>query len=74
MITSVIKVTLDDVLSERGKSLYALAKETGISYNTLTRIQKNKVQGITWDVLVKICENLNCSPNDLIKIIPNEKH
>lgn len=68
MITSVIKVKLENVLKEREKSLYALAKETGISYNTLTRINKNKVQGITWDVLEKVCLNLKCTPNDLIAI------
>lgn len=68
MITSVIKVKLEDVLKDRNKSLYALAKETGISYNTLTRIQKNKVQGITWDVLEKVCENLACKPGDLLAV------
>jgi putative transcriptional regulator len=73
MITSVIKVRLEDVLSDRQKSLYALAKETGISYNTLTRINKNKVQGITWDVLEKVCVNLDCSPNDLLQIVHTGK-
>jgi len=68
MITGVIKVKLEDVLKNRQKSLYALAKETGISYNTLTRIHKNKVQGITWDVLEKVCLNLDCTPNDLLQI------
>ena len=68
MISDVITINLEEVLKDRKKSLYSLAKETGISYNTLTRINKNRVQGITFDVLEKICKALQCTPNDLIKI------
>ena len=68
MIPGVIKLQLNELLKDREKSLYALAKETEISYNALWKISNGKVKGITFDVLEKICENLNCTPNDLLAI------
>jgi putative transcriptional regulator len=64
----VIKIKLKDLLKERGKTLYSIAKETGISYNTLHKIGKNDVQSMSFDVLEKICKSLNCKPNDLLEI------
>lgn len=66
--TKMIDIKLEDLLLKKRKSLYALAKETGISYSTLWNISKGRVQGITFDVLEKICLNLGCKPNDLLKI------
>ncbi len=68
MISNVIQIKLNSLLKEQGKSLYSLAKETGISYNALWKISKGKVQGITFDVLEKICLNLKCDPSDLLEI------
>ncbi len=67
MISTVVKVKLKELLKDRNKSLYAVAKETGISYNTLHKINKNDVQSMSFDVLEKICLNLNCTPNDLLE-------
>jgi len=67
MISSVVKVKLKELLKDRNKSLYAVAKETGISYNTLHKINKNDVQSMSFDVLEKICLNLDCTPNDLLE-------
>ena len=64
----VIQIKLNELLKAKGKSLYALAKETGISYNALWKISNGKVQGITFDVLEKICKNLGCNAGDLLEI------
>jgi putative transcriptional regulator len=63
-----IEIKLEKLLADRKKSLYSLAKETGISYTALWNISKGKVQGITFDVLEKICLNLNCTPNEVLQI------
>lgn len=68
MISTVIKVRLKQLLKDKDKTLLALADETGVSYNTLHRIKDNKVKGITFDVMEKICDNLKCTPNDLLVI------
>jgi len=70
MISRVIKVKLKQLLKDKDKSLLALSNETGISYNTLHRIKENTAQGITYEVLEKICINLDCTPNDLLEIQP----
>ena len=68
MISNVVKVKLKELLKEREKSLYSLARETGISYNTLHKINKNNVQSMSFDVLEKICLNLDCQASDLLVI------
>jgi putative transcriptional regulator len=61
-----VKLALDKIVEEKKKSLYALAKETGISYSTIHKMATKEVQSIDLEVLRKICENLKCTPNDLI--------
>lgn len=63
-----IKVKLELMAKRRGKTLYAVAKETGISYNTLFNIKKGEVSSISFDVLEKLCKNLECTPNDLLSV------
>ena len=41
-----IEIRLDELLEERGRSFYWLAKETGISHTTLWRLKKGKALGI----------------------------
>jgi putative transcriptional regulator len=67
MISEVITIQLDSILKKRDKSLYWLAQETGITYTNLWKIKNGKVKGITFDVLEKLCNTLDCKPNDLLK-------
>jgi putative transcriptional regulator len=66
-----VEVKLNELLKERNKSLYSVAKESGITYAALLRINKNKVSSMSFDVLEKLCETLNCTPNDLLVIKPS---
>lgn len=68
MISDVIKVKLVDVAKEKGKTIFAISRETGISYNTLFNIKKGQVRSISFDVLEKLCDCLECTPNDLLAI------
>ena len=68
MIADVIKVKLVERAKSRGKTLFAVARETKISYNTLFNIKKGDVKSISFDVLEKLCDNLECTPNDLLVI------
>lgn len=70
MISNVVKIKLKELLKERDKTLLSLAKETGISYNTLHKIKKSDVKSISFDVLEKICLNLKCSASDILAIEP----
>ncbi|MCD9186730.1 MAG: helix-turn-helix transcriptional regulator [Pyrinomonadaceae bacterium] len=61
-----VKLALNKIVEEKKKSLYALAKETGIAYSTIHKMATKEVQSVDLEVLRKICENLKCTPNDLI--------
>lgn len=68
MISDVIKINLDEMLDKRGKTLYRLAKETGISYENLRKMKNGEATRIYLDTIEKLCLNLECEPNDLFVI------
>ncbi len=68
MISTVIKIQLEQLLKKQGKTLYWLAKQTGISYNALAKINKNDVTRLELDTIEKICVNLGCEASDLLEI------
>jgi putative transcriptional regulator len=61
-----IQIRIDELLEERGRSFYWLAKETGISYTTLWRLKKGKALGINFATLEKICQVLGCQPGEVL--------
>lgn len=64
-----IKITLDEILSARGKTRYWLSKETGIHYKTIDSYYKNKIKRYEADSILKICLALNCEVSDIIKVV-----
>ncbi len=63
-----VKIQVDKLLAEHGRTFYWLAKETGISHTTLWRLKKGKALGINFETLEKICEVLSCKPGDVLTI------
>jgi putative transcriptional regulator len=63
-----IETRIDELLAERGRSFYWLAKETGISHTTLWRLKKGKALGINFETLEKICAGLGCQPGDVLRL------
>lgn len=61
-----IRFRLLELLEERGKSLYWLRKETGVSYPALLRYAHNKVRKPDLEIVEKICRALDCKPGDLL--------
>lgn len=62
-----IEVRLKQVLEDRGHSRYWLAKESGIDYDTLTRVERAESSNrIELRVLDEICRALQCQPGDLL--------
>ena len=47
-----------------------LRTEIGISSNAMANLGKNKAVQV--EVLVKICNHLNCTLDDILEILPNE--
>ena len=68
-----IEIRIDELLKNRGRSFYWLAKETGISHTTLWRLKKGKALGINFETLEKMCEMLKCQPGDLLSFTKGKK-
>jgi putative transcriptional regulator len=64
-----IEIRVDELLAERGRTFYWLAKETGISHSTLWRLKKGKSVGINFATLERICQMLSCQPGDVLKLV-----
>ena len=67
-----IENRIEGLLEERNRSLYWLAKEMGVAYTTLWKLKTGATQGISYDVLEKICIALDCQPGDLLVRVPDE--
>jgi putative transcriptional regulator len=63
-----LKIKIDKVLEEKGRTKYWLIKEKELNFHTVTNLVKNKTTGIQFDTLEKICKTLDCTPNDIIEI------
>lgn len=61
-------VTLNRVLESKGVSQNQMAKDTGISVDSIRNLKNNKTSRISFDVLEKICNYLNCGVEDVICI------
>jgi putative transcriptional regulator len=70
----VIEVRLKQILEKQGRTRYWLAKESGINYDTLTRIENAEDSNrIELRVLDQICRALVCQPGDLLVRVPDRK-
>ncbi len=69
----VIEIRVDELLEERSRTFYWLAKETGISHSTLWRLKKGKALGINFSTLESICQALECQPGDVLRLADVKK-
>ncbi len=60
-----VEVRVDKLLEGHGRSLYRLAKETGVSHTTLWRLKKGKALGISFNTLERVCRGPNCQCGDI---------
>lgn len=61
-----MNVTLNQILENKGISQNQLAKDTGISTTTLRNLNHNRTTRISFDVLEKICNYLDCGVEDIL--------
>ena len=65
-------ITLNQVLEDKGISQNQLAKDTGISVETIRNFKNNKTTRISFDVLEKVCNRLGCGIEDLLYLEKDE--
>lgn len=61
-----IKITLDQVLSNKNMTSKDLAKAIGITQANLSILKTGKAHGIRFNTLNKICTVLDCQPGDIL--------
>ena len=60
-----IKMNVQKLLNEKKKTRYWLVKEMQTTYKTVNKICDNTLTGLQLDTIEKVCEILECTPNDL---------
>ena len=60
-----IKMNVQNLLNEKKKTRYWLVKEMQTTYKTVNKICDNTLTGLQLETIEKLCEILDCQPNDL---------
>lgn len=66
-----IKNRLSIILGEKRMRVSELSKITGISQNALNKIYHNKIHGIDFDTLNKICNALDRNSQEIFEFVPD---
>jgi len=63
-----VQMNLEKLLKQRGKSKYWLVQELGSNYTVINKMIANNITGIRFDTMEKLCNLLDCTPNELFTI------
>lgn len=72
-----VKLRINQLLEEKGRTAYWLAIETGINHAVIAKLRHDRAKSIRFDVLEPLCKALECEPSDLFDIEddePQRKH
>lgn len=62
----VIEIKLTELMDREKKTLYRVAKDTGMAYTSLHAIKKGAVTDINLSTAEKLCKALNCTIGELV--------
>lgn len=65
-----MKLNIQKLLDDRGKTRYWLVKQMNTNYKTINRLCDNQSAAIHLDTIEKLCSALECEPNDLFYLEP----
>lgn len=61
-----MKIFIKEKMKEKNITRYELAKRIGVTYPTIDNIYKGTSTSIKFEILESICNELSCSPNDIL--------
>lgn len=64
---------LEDMLKSNNISINQIMRETNTDFKVIKRIITGELVRIDITVFARLCDYFNCSLNDIIEYIPNEK-
>lgn len=68
-----IKCNLNKYLESKKFTKYQLSKATGISTNALSNLANGKTTSISFEMLNKICTELDCQTIDIIEFVKEDE-
>ena len=69
-----ITINIRETAEKRGiKTAYRLQKRAGLSPSNASRLFNNNIVQISIDTLGKLCDVLDCEPNDLFVVDKSQK-
>lgn len=63
-----INMNVQKLLDEKKKSRYWLVKQMQTTYKTVNKICDNTLSGLQLETIEKLCNILDCTPNELFTI------
>ncbi len=70
-MNSTVKFTVKETAQRNGiANPFALARATGLYYDTCQSLWKDQAQRIDKRTLARVCETLNCTTGELISYVP----
>lgn len=67
-----IKNNVSTMIGFRKMTIADTAKLAGLKYNTVYNLYHDNTKGIEFETLNKLCWALDCTPNDLLRYVPDE--
>ena len=61
-------INLNEILYKRSISLSYFARQIGCSYSNLWNFANNKTSSVSYDLLEKICVELNCGVEEILVV------
>lgn len=66
-----MRIKINELLEQQGRSRNWLSKQTGIDYPALSRLCHNKTTAISFNTVEKLCKALHCTLDDLFELEDN---
>jgi len=63
-----VYLNIEELLKKRKKTKYWLVNNMQSDYQTINAMINNETKGIKFNTIEKLCNLLECTPNDLIII------
>lgn len=68
-----ILLNIDELLQKNNKTKYWLCQQMNVTHRNMNRIIRGETSSISFKYLEEFCKHLNCTPNELIRIVPKGK-
>lgn len=60
-------------MAEKRWRMVDLARESGVSRETIRKLYNGKAVAVEMETLNRLCKALNCQPGDLLVYVPDEE-